>query len=71
MATTVDVPKDADGNDVPVLGLFEHPESGAQVWAHTPADEVQYQAEGWKPVKTAKAEKAAAGPEKGASGGGK
>jgi hypothetical protein len=57
MATTVEVPKDADGNDRPVFGLFEHPEHGAQVWASTPADAVQMQAEGWKPVQSPKVEK--------------
>jgi hypothetical protein len=72
MATTVDVPKDSEGNDVPVLGLWEHPEHHAQVWAHTPADMVQYQAEGWKPVDTPKAQKAAASTDKReATGGGK
>jgi len=66
MASTVDVPKDAEGNDLPVLGLFEHPEHHAQVWAHTPADVVQYQAEGWRPVETAKVTKATAATEKAA-----
>jgi hypothetical protein len=69
--STVDVPKDADGNDVPVLGLYEHPESGAQVYAHTPADEVQYQAEGWKLVKPAKTEKPDKPAAKEASGAGR
>lgn len=67
MATTADVPKDADGNDLPVLGLWEHPESGAQVWAHTPADMIQYQAEGWTPVETPKVTKATAAAEKAAA----
>lgn len=70
MATTVDVPKDADGNAVPVLSLWQHPGHGAQVWAHTPADEVQYRAEGWRPVDTPKTQKAATGSEKGEAGGG-
>jgi hypothetical protein len=49
---TVDVPKDADGNDVPVLALFENPD-GVPIWAHTPADVVQYQAQGWREIDTA------------------
>lgn len=68
MATTVELPKDADGNDRPVFGLFKHPEHGALVWASTPADAVQMRAEGWAEVQTPKTEKTTTKTSEGATG---